>query len=211
MVLQALDTELLGSGKLWFAAVACYFTGNFEEGVNRFNAELESNSLDAEELLWRQLCTLAAKATPRNRHPLLSDELSAPDPRAVFGLILEPFGGQVSESDLMEAVELLCCHHLDGTSGASGSGSVEHDLFCSQFYTALLKQASVGLHQAHSSDARGLMASAQQLGCCDNIGLLCRSSRLLPSFQILGSRDGYNCPKLIMDVLGWSQSLAIDN
>jgi 2-polyprenyl-6-methoxyphenol hydroxylase-like FAD-dependent oxidoreductase/aryl-alcohol dehydrogenase-like predicted oxidoreductase/nucleoside-diphosphate-sugar epimerase len=199
-VIRAVDPSTYTSGKLWLAGVACFFTGDFEEGVARFDAEMASNPVDAEELLWRELCAIAAGHPPSCQRSSSSSsssssgggggggegglvaQLAQPDPRPIFNRILEYFDGSLDRLALLQI--------------AQAGGALER--FYASMYTALHVQA-LGEESALS---QRLLAVAQQQQCRDNLGLACRSMRVLPYIKIGGDSGGYSCPRLIVGCAG---------
>jgi aryl-alcohol dehydrogenase-like predicted oxidoreductase len=181
-VLEAYDPELGRSGKLWFAAVACFFTGHWSEGKLRFDAEMGQNEVDAEELLWRELCCMIG-GIPRVYAGTQLGQCD--DPRPVFNLIQEVFALRKGASELLAEVR--------------SPGSSAHDRFYAHFYCALFAQATaaVGL------DAHALLAEAQRFGCRDNLGLVASKLSILPAFTIdTGNAYSYSCPRLIVGCAG---------
>ena len=183
-VIEAVDETTLTSGKLWLAGVACFFTGHFAEGVERFDTEMAANPVDAEEILWRELCALAGglQVFP----PASIAHLASPDPRAIFNSILAYFGGELSRTALLEFA------------------STPLDRFYASMYVALHLQAM----GEESSVAQQLLGDAQRQNCRDNLGLACSHMRMLPYVQLgVGGSGTYSCPRLIIGCAG----MAVDD
>ena len=186
-VIRTVDPSTYTSGKLWFAGVACFFTGDFEDGVARFDAEMASNPVDAEELLWRELCCIAGGRSPSCKngsggHQLLA-RLAKADPRRIFNRILEYFDGLLPLEALLQL--------------ARAEGPLER--FYVSLYAALHLQA---LGEAEASSRR-LLRLAQRQQCRDNLGLACSTMRILPYVKLgHGAGSGYSCPRLIVGCAG---------
>ena len=193
MVISAIDPSTYASGKLWLAGVACFFTGDFEEGMARFDAEMASNPVDAEELLWRELCSIAAGHPPSCTSGSnggggggLMARLAKADPRPIFNQILQYFDGILEREALLQV--------------AQAAGPLER--FYTSMYVALHLQA-LGEESALS---RRLLAVAQRQHCRDNLGLACSYMRILPYVKLGGGGGGssgsYSCPRLIVGCAG---------
>eukprot|EP00928_Gymnodinium_smaydae_P017244 TRINITY_DN16595_c0_g3_i2.p1 TRINITY_DN16595_c0_g3~~TRINITY_DN16595_c0_g3_i2.p1 ORF type:complete len:1750 (-),score=255.28 TRINITY_DN16595_c0_g3_i2:53-5251(-) len=203
--LETLHPDLRSSGKLWFAAVACYFTGHFEEGVSRFNAEMGANPVDAEELLWRECCLHAAGLPPKLGNAT-SPQLVGKDPRSVFSLILRAYLGTCPQQDPACVEKIGAPVPLSELIHMVREERVEQNLdrFYAAFYLALLMHSTGKRGGQFADDCSGLLSLAQRLGCRDNMGLLCKAVNMLPQFCIHTASDtsGYSCPRLIVGFAG---------
>jgi aryl-alcohol dehydrogenase-like predicted oxidoreductase len=153
---------------------------------------MAANPVDAEELLWRELCALAAAggggggggggAAPSVGRGLAA-RLAQPDPRPIFNSILDYFDGRLERASLLK--------RLPQASPL--------DCFYICMYVALHLQA-LGIDEALS---RTLLVEAQRQNCCDNLGLACGHMRIAPFVRLGGS---YSCPRLIVGCAGLASS-----
>lgn len=198
-VLEVVIPCMCSTGKLWLGGVACFFTGHFTEGVERFDLEMESNPVDAEEILWRELNSLAAGMSTYPPAPgCLEGCLNGPDPRPIMNQILHYYAGNLTREELLR-------------SAFSPDGSAS-DRFYSSMYVALHLQATgIGGDAAEGRwgrESQQLLSLAQRQNCRDNLGLCCANMQVLPFVRIRCGHNVdleesyYSCPRLLLGCAG---------
>ena len=195
-VLEAVIPGICSTGKLWLGGVACFFTGHFAEGVDRFDLEFESNPVDAEEILWRELNSLAAGLSVYPPSPgCLVGFLNAPDPRPVMNRILQYYAGHLTREDLLR-------------SAFSRSGSASDRFYASMYVALHLLATGIGgdAEGKWGHESQQLLAVAQRQNCRDNLGLCCANMQVLPFVRIRCGANVeesyYSCPRLLLGCAG---------
>lgn len=75
---------------LWQRGLSLYYAGRFEEGAQQFEIDLQVNSHDVEETVWRYLCIARLKGAGAARKSLL---VVKKDPRLVMQYVYELYAG----------------------------------------------------------------------------------------------------------------------
>ena len=175
--------------KLWQRGLYCYYGGRFEEGMTQFEADMDINGGDLEEVLWHFFCKCGKygfqKASEDGFLPLKAANESPPPMDQVLLL----FKGLVTPSDVIASATTTNATNNDGAivHSYNGTNALAYAHFYVGLYLQLLgryKEGGKHFQEACQFNAADYMGRLMQMHCNLFMQTTTGMKYLMPSFNI---------------------------
>ena len=204
----ALDTALCldpsSRPRLWQRGLCCYYTGRYVEGMLQFEADMNENGSDVEEVIWHFLCRCKENGyREAKKMGFLTLRESVKDPIPPMPEVLKLFRGE------MEADAVIVVAAGPDRKGLKSYNNT-NALAYAHFYVGLLyevqgrfNEAGHHLEQASSFHNPDFIGKLMEMHHRLFLRIDSRKS-LLPHFTIGSSSSAYSCSSIICG--GWQLS-----